>query len=261
MLPLPADIKSFIDEHFLENPSPDYSRLSQLQSVEAWRYLADIANWDVHVPLLQRIAENKQCSEATALMIFWRAQPDEYTGYKWDAKNIAGDRAIFQLIKTIITNFGDRFYQRSNISYNPQEDRYEEVMLPAWMLQATRGETPYIYYDGNEVSAWFGEILESKISHCDNAMDLFNIASFVKDPEVAELILNNPVCDKGIALLLFWRLKTYAGAIVLGSEIMQRIMSEQFPEVLAYDPAADKEIEMKAPRQYWQIPEMMQQKI
>lgn len=261
MLHLAADIKAFIDDHFLENPAPDYRRLVELQSVEAWHYLADIVNWDIHVALLQRIAENKQCSEATALMIFWRAQPEEYTVYKWDAKRIAGDPEIFQLIKTIITNFENHFYQRSHLSYDPQQDRQEEAMIPAWMLQSTRGETPYIYYDAAEVNGWFGEILESKIRNCDNAIDLFNIASFVKDPAAAELILNNPVCDKGIALLLFWRLKTYAGAVVLSSEIMQKIKERPFPEVLAYDPIADKDIKMEAPRQQWHIPEKMQQKI
>ena len=262
---LDEEKKRFIDDHFREDPSPDFGKLTELKTSEELHYLADIANWDIHVPLLQWIAEQSLCSRATARMMFWRAQPDEFVCYDWDAETVNYGGDTFYLIKTIVENDRKGFYARTDIFYDPAMDMPEdELQVPDFMFEPAQGHAPYFVYEKAEIRSWFGEYLEKKIKNCDSAIDLFNIAFFEKDPNRAQLILQHQLCDKGTALMLFWRLRTYArlypvtGPIL--DEIVKKIGDDKYREALAYDPKRDTRINLTRIEK-WGIPDSMREPI
>ena len=259
--------KQFIDDNFYEGLSEnelDRSKFELLTTQEELHYLADKHNWDDGVKLLQWIAESRACSEATALEIFWLAQPSEFQTYKL-TQNLKDkyEDSVFTLIKTILKNFQDGLYIKSNIHFDPASYLPKDNSIPDFMKQPTAGEEPYIYYEEKEVNSWFGEHLKNQVARCDTEIELFNIASFVKEPERAKMILEHPLCDKGTALLVFWRLKTYANMWFETSnmveELIEKIRNNQYKAVLAYNPATDKEIRLSEPKPKWTIPDRMMQ--
>ncbi|MCY1132354.1 DUF4274 domain-containing protein [Bacteroides fragilis] len=113
------EVKQYIDDCIIENPDIDLNNLSVFTQPDELHYLANVVNWDIHIPILDWIVKQAICSEATALMIFWQAQPQDFTVYKWNATRINEDIAVFQLIKVIITNYTNGFYLKTDLHYNP----------------------------------------------------------------------------------------------------------------------------------------------
>lgn len=269
MTELSEEKKQFIDDNFYETQEDkelDRQKFDLLTQSEELHYLADKHNWDDGVKVLQWIAESKNCSQATALQIFWLAQPQEFQAYKL-TENLKDNDAdqIFNLIKTIYKNYQENFYQQADIHFDPTIHIETEQQVPDFMKQPTNGEETYIYLDKSEVDNWFGEDLENKISRCDTTMELFNIASFTKSADRAKLILKHPLCDKGIAVLLFWRLKTFANmwyeTSSMATDLIDKVRKNEYPEVVAYHPKLDTEIKMNEPKPKWTIPEIMKRPI
>ncbi|MGO4291732.1 DUF4274 domain-containing protein [Chitinophaga sp. RAB17] len=257
--------KQFIDENFYEGFGNliRKEKFNQLTTPQELHYLAEQHNWDDGVDVLQWVVESEQCSEATALMLFWLAQPREFIKYKltFTFGNIH-ENQVFQLIKTILENFTKGVYKKTDIHFDPVTvNGFPPLQVPAFMRLATKGEETYIYFEKKEVDGWFLPQLENKIKRCDNALELFNIASFIKIPDKAKLILNSQLCDKGIAVMLFWKLMTYAymwhETSDLLTEIIEKVDAKEYPEVLSYDPTTDTQITMNVPKPKWAIPEMM----
>ena len=274
MTELTQERKQFIDDNFyegLDENELNRAKFELLTSPYELQYLAENHNWDGGIKILHWIAESNICSEATALELFWLSQPKEFQKYKLteniEEDYVGDENEIFQLIKKILNNFENGFYKKTNIHFDPTIHIETEQQIPDFMKQATSGEETYIYLEKSEVDNWFGEILENKIKRCDTTIELYNIASFVKYQldKRDELILKHPLCDKGIALMLFWRLKTYRNIWLetssLETEIVNKIRNNEYPEILAYNPKLDKEIKMSEPKPKWKIPEIMKQPI
>ena len=264
---IPKDRQECIEAHFGETDNPTREEFEQLTTSAELHYVAQNHNWDSGVEVVQWIAESDLCSEATALMIFWRAQPEEFTEYSWSAKKLPRhvEIEIFDLIRTIGENFKKGFYKKSDIAYDPKEDMPESDAVPEMMLQATEGEEPYIYYDENEIASWFGENLDNKISRCDSEIELFNIGALLKYKgiEVYQKVLDHPLCDKGTALMLFWRLRRYAamyGIEEISKEIVHRFENNIYLEVFKYDPKEDAEVKIPG-KAKWTIPDAMRKAI
>ncbi len=265
---LPKDKQEFIDNHFNECDEPTRAEFDQLTTSEELHYLACNYNFDSGVNVLQWIAESEQCSEATALLIFWSAQPEEYTEYSWNAKKLpqSVEVEVFDLIRTIIENFKKGFYRKTDISYDPKEDMPESDIIPQIMLQSTNGEEPYIYYNDGEVDSWHDDYLDNQLYRCDNAIELFNIAGLLKYGRIIEIyhkVINHPFCDKGIALMCFWRLKNYANPYAIeeiSKDIIYRIENNHYKEVLRYNPQDDRDIKIQQV-QKWIIPNEMRKAI
>lgn len=262
---LTSSQKDFIDTHFHENVSEqDLNRtiFEQLKTAEELHYLAQHHNWDNGVKLLQWIAESPICSEATALELFWLAQPQDFQKTKLDKslKDIYNDE-VFTLIKTILEKYQLGFYQKTNISFDPTPFVEEFFSVPDFMKEATSGEESYVYFDEDDVEDWFEADWQRKIENVDSTIELFNIAYFMDEPEYADWILASPHCDKGIAVLVFWRLYTdaaiYTNTPEKLAEIVQKIENKAFHEVLAYDPKLDKKVKLNDKKFAWQIPEIM----
>ncbi len=66
------------------------------------------------------------------------------------------------------------------------------------------------------------------------------------------------MCDKGITVLVFWRLYNecliYADIIEKLNELEGQIQSSQYTEVLAYNPQSDKKVTLYQRKIAWKIP-------
>jgi hypothetical protein len=250
----------YLNKYFNENEEPYQESFDKLTTPEELHYIANNHNWDNGITVLEWIVKSKLCSEATALMIFWRAQPYDYTEYNYEAKVIKnGDIKIFYLIKTIMENYKNGFYKKTKIKYDPKEDMPEEN-TPEIMFEETNGEAPYIYYEEKEVNSWFGEYLENKIEACENSMELYNIVYLIQSSNlknIYEKILENKYCDKGIALLIYWKLKRIYNFDE--DKIVNKIKTGGY-EIIKYNPKEDKENKIKR-KSKWEIPEIMKMEI
>lgn len=170
------EIKQYIDNHIVENPNIDLNKLSVLTEPDELHYLASVVNWDIHIPLIEWIVKQSICSEATALMIFWQAQPQDFTVYRWNETQIKEDISVFHLIKIIIINYINGFYLKTDIHYNPANDKKDISVIPDFMYKDVKGEEPYSIYDEQDVKSWFGEYLNKQINSCSSTMDLYGIA-------------------------------------------------------------------------------------
>jgi len=54
-------------------------------------------------------------------MIFWLAQPQDYTQYKFGT-TVPYDGGVWAIIQTILNRLKNDDYQQCSIHYNPQED-------------------------------------------------------------------------------------------------------------------------------------------
>jgi hypothetical protein len=193
--------KYFLNKQFCENDEPDKTVFNNITTSEELHYIAENYNWDNGTLVLEWIAESELCSEATALMIFWRGQPYDYTKYKYNAKSIEYvDMDVFNLIKNIMEKYKNGFYKKTSIKYDPEDD------MPEIMSMETNGEEPYIYYEKKEANSWFGDYVEILLMRCDNCMELYNIAYLMNIMTFGKnwkKLIEHKYCDKGIALFIY----------------------------------------------------------
>ncbi|ULT24962.1 DUF4274 domain-containing protein [Sphingobacterium sp. E70] len=239
---------AFINTHFNEGipeNEVEESKFWELKTSEELHYLATGHNWDNGVKVLKWIVESPLCSEATALTLFWLAQPQDYQQYKLDTvlKDVYHNE-VFTLLKTILQNYSNSFYQHSGIRFDPTPFCESTFPIPDWIYQKTNGEDSYIYYEADEVEDWLEVDWRNNVNRAESAIDLFNIAYFMNEPESATLILQHPLCDKGIAVLVFWRLYTECAVYSDNNEKLNAIISDiknnVYAEVLSYDPTNDE---------------------
>ncbi|MDR2925564.1 MAG: DUF4274 domain-containing protein [Azoarcus sp.] len=262
-----------LDKYFNEVEEPDKDIFNKLTTSEELHYIAENHNWDNGIIILEWIIENKLCSEATALMIFWRAQPYDYTKYNYNAKSIKYiDIDIFNLIKVIIKNYENGFYKKTSIKYDPKEDMPKYENIPEIMFEETNGEEPYIYYDEKEVNSWFGEYFDNLLARCDNSMELYNIVYLLATKSRLEFskqykkLLEHKYCDKGIALFIYWKTKQYYlfsdmfEDYNVFQKIENKIISNECKEIIKYNPKMDKDNEINI-KHKWKIPEKMKGEI
>jgi hypothetical protein len=255
-----------LDKYFNEIDEPNKNIFDKLTKSEELHYIAENHNWDNGIIVLQWIAESKLCSEATALMIFWRAQPYDYVKYNYNSKPVKYmDMDIFNLIKAILENYKNGFYKKTSIKYNPKDDMPEDENIPEICFQETGGEEPYIYYEEKEANSWFGEYMESLFARCEDSMELYNIAYLLEHISPSEFsrqkkkILEHKHCDKGIALFMYWKIKKHF-PFVDRKEIENKIKNNEYKEIIKYDPKKDTENEITV-KNKWEIPEIMKQEI
>lgn len=261
---LTSEQQSFIDHNFHESilqGELDESKFKQLKTPEELHYLATHHNWDTGVKVLQWVAESPICSEATALELFWLAQPQDFQHYKLDQtlKDVSQNE-VFTLLKTLLKNYPNGFYQKTDIQFDPTSLYEDEFIIPDWIFQETNGEETYIYYEEDDVDLWFDREWEKNIRGAESAIDLFNIAYFIEETEYAAQILLHRLCDKGIAVLVFWRLYTecsvYHHTNTMLQGIINNILHNKYPEVLSYNPQTDEKIKYRKKKKAWELPQI-----
>ena len=261
--------KNFIDANFHENISEqDLSRdaFEQLQTPQELDYLARQYNWDTGLKLLQWIAQSPLCSQATAAEIFWLCQPQEFQQYKLSQalKNPENQQA-FALIKTILQSFPAAYLHAPDLRFDPTPYLQQGLQIPSFMTEATQGEASYVYYDEDDVAGWFDSNWQAHIERADTSIELFNIAHFLDELEQAESILAHPLCDRGIATLVFWRLHKHCSIETRTPNMLRSIIAcietGAYPELLAYAPQEDSEVKIPASKAQWEIPPALKQAI
>ncbi|WP_160137705.1 DUF4274 domain-containing protein [Chryseobacterium sp. c4a] len=242
------------------------SKFKELKTPEELHYLATHHNWDDGTNVLQWIAESPVCSEATALELFWMAQPQDFQQYKLGQtlKDVS-QNGVFTLLKTLLKNYSNGFYQKTDIQFDPTLLYEGEFMIPDWIFQKTNGEETYIYYEEDDVDLWFDREWEKNIRGAESAIELFNIAYFIEEPEYAAQILLHRLCDKGIEVLVFWRLYTecsvYTHTNTMLQGIINNIVNNKYPEVLSYNPKTDRKVDYKKEKIAWEIPEIFRKTV
>jgi hypothetical protein len=255
----------YIFEHFVENDKPDFEKFAAL-TTEELDYLATVVNWDFDMPTIQWIVNQPICSKATALRIFWMAQPEDYLHY--DLKSDKGDVEPFELIKNIMDKYQHNFYLEADIHYNPKEDMPAPDFTPSFMKAPTCGEESYVYYEKKDIPYGYWNGLQSALGRISDRMELFNIAYFIDSlakPKDVKMILEHPLCDKAIAILVYWRLKTnlmvYTATDEILSAIVESIKENKYPEMIAYNPMQDDKIKILNRKMKWSIPDVMKQPV
>lgn len=250
----------FIENNFFYSEHLEKEKFESLTSTFELDYIIKNYNWDNGLELIKWISNSKLCSKATAIEVFWLCCPRDFLKYDLEKKS---KDETFEIIKVILNNLSVNFYNESEISFDPSPF-LENLIIPESMLLESKGEQTYLYYSESDYISWFGEFLENKINNCENSMELFSIAYYVKKPNIARLIMNHKFCDKGIAKMLFWRLKTYGGLWTESDEVMKLLIlgieNNKFNECINYNPLKDPNIEVSK-RNKWEIPEIVKHKV
>jgi hypothetical protein len=254
----------------------------KFSSPEELHCLAQYLSWETkeEMQTLQWICESNICSQATALMLFWLAQPQDFTSYKFGAK-VPHDDGAFVLIQTILDRFGKGSYQHYGINYDPHDIMaVEEYEVDEQMKKAVIGEETWYDEDYIKKIAWYTPSeLESEIIRCEDRDYLNMIANglcrFMDGATVAELIIQNPNCDTGTALLLYWRLlqfyvinrnlsiKETEKEHPILNQLREKILAAKFINGIAYEPLKDSENDrlLGKVKSKWKIPEYMKQAV
>jgi len=121
----------FIKDKFFEgsfrvdgDQKVDRDDFDKLKSSKELHYLASIFNWDDDKDILEWIINSPLCDRGTALLIFWRSQPDFYTRFD-NEDEVDYERETFRLVRNIVKNFQDGFYKKARIRFNPQSDEFD----------------------------------------------------------------------------------------------------------------------------------------
>ncbi|RNI27876.1 DUF4274 domain-containing protein [Rufibacter immobilis] len=114
-----------INANFIQSSIEDekelFNSFKKLNSSAQLHYLADLFNWDEEKNVLEWIVDSPLCDYGTALLIFWRAQPDFYTQFANEAE--AGyEKDTYNLLQKILGNYRNEKYREARIKYLPLED-------------------------------------------------------------------------------------------------------------------------------------------
>lgn len=257
----------------------DRETFEKFTTPEELHYLAQNWPWETteEIQIIRWICESDLCSQATALMLFWYAQPQDYTCYKLGAK-IPYSNDIFALIQLILFRFEKEAYHLYAIHYDPHHDMpTEKVEIDRKMKKAICGETTWYEEDYIKEISWYTPSeLEREIRCCTDRHYLHMAANgllqFRDADHAARLIMENPHCDKGTALLLYWRLLLFYSmrgfspseteeTFAVVQQIHEKLLSDSFSEGIAYAPLKDKENAKLLGKQKnkWEIPQRMKQ--
>ena len=140
---------------------------------EDWHRFALGANWDFVEPeLLQWIVKHPDCDRATALVLFWKSQPDYFLQFAGAGDVPDVNKDGFELISAIRSRWIGGNYSRSEFSFEMDRDVWPqdfELMrsswpeqfskIPAEMLENLNGrEVPNTLTDG--LPDWYWKVEE-----------------------------------------------------------------------------------------------------
>jgi len=119
-----------------EGPRPDAGRITvdritveNVRSIyprpDDWHRLALYGNWDfVDEAVWREIAMEPDCDRATALAIFWKAQPEYFAEFTDQAAVPEINRASYDLINLIRERWQTGAYRRGELAFDPESDAW-----------------------------------------------------------------------------------------------------------------------------------------
>ncbi len=155
----------FLTEHFFEfsfghedDVSPDRQIFDAIDNPLELHFIADNYNWDDGAEVLNWIIESPLCDKATAMMIFWRAQPDYCTNFA-TKEEAEYDGDIWELLQNIMRNMEQGFYTHAHLEYDPAKDPAAEETnidnvrskwkIPELMKVPLKGVNVNTYYESH----------------------------------------------------------------------------------------------------------------
>ena len=108
-------------EFSFDNRQPDRAFFDAITNPAELHLIAGNYNWDDGAKVLTWIVDSPRCDKATAVMLFWHAQPSYYTRF-YSQKEAEWDKDVFRLLRRIMKNVASGFYQTALIAYDPQTD-------------------------------------------------------------------------------------------------------------------------------------------
>jgi len=118
-----------------------------------WHRLALFGNWDYFEPaLLRRIAEQPNCDRATALVLFWKSEPEYYLPFADRAAVPEGSRDGYDLLVLIRERWRAGAYTRAELAFDRERDAWPldfaelerrfGARVEQFMPQSMRGPLP-----------------------------------------------------------------------------------------------------------------------
>lgn len=102
------------------------AEISTLQTPEELHYTARSWNWDHGVKELKKIISRGDCSLATALLIYWNAEPvdlfSDYENAEEASEESKEDGMTFRLLAEIEKRVRKGGFNNLNIGYDPKND-------------------------------------------------------------------------------------------------------------------------------------------
>lgn len=105
------------------DPSVDAIPLNKMTPWQMHEY-ADSFNWDDTLGPLRRIIRHPKCDLGTALLIFWRAEPQCHYEEMYNGSRdfIEFNGAAYYLLREILAKVQRKHYKRSEMPYDPRND-------------------------------------------------------------------------------------------------------------------------------------------
>lgn len=97
--------------------------LKECTDSEQLHLFADLYNWDGGIDDLQLLIQNENCELATALLIYWRAQPQEYIGKESISEYMPNFKPMLEEIQRKVIN---NDFTSSICKYNPADDQGDD---------------------------------------------------------------------------------------------------------------------------------------
>jgi hypothetical protein len=96
---------------------------SRYPAPDDWHRLALYGNWDfVDAAVWREIVTRPECDRATALLIFWKAQPDYFVAFPDRMAVPDINRDGYDLVHLIRKRWGEGKYPRANVAFDPEVD-------------------------------------------------------------------------------------------------------------------------------------------
>jgi hypothetical protein len=93
------------------------------QDPDVWYVTTDYLNWDNSGRILKWIVSQPQCDKANAAKIFWLADPSFYAAQIAKGAGVPAWSESWPLVETILNNWRQGFYQRSELAWPDDEGR------------------------------------------------------------------------------------------------------------------------------------------
>lgn len=117
----------FIVDNFFERGDINLKFFEKLKSKEELHFLAEIYNWDYDITVLRKIIQSPYCDKGTALMLFWRACPEDILEFSNETK-ADYESDSYNLLQEIIEKYAKDEFKTNQISYDPREDNHNDVL-------------------------------------------------------------------------------------------------------------------------------------
>jgi len=172
---------------------------------------AEFYNWDLGIDFLKKLLLDKDCDKATAMLVYWRSDPEFYYGYESENDIPEWSRNGYQLMKAVEQSIlNDEFPEL--ISYEADADRIpkdinvfnkipKKMFLPSVGINDSSFLANQFYYGKSLIEACrLGdldkviEILDKKPSVIDVCVDGNTpIYCAIKKPKVFDYLLSKGV--------------------------------------------------------------------